>query len=552
MFKISVIIPTHNRIAVLLCALRNLQEGSVLPDEVIVVDDGSEIAAELELGSHGFPFELRFIRFETGRGAPSARNAGIRAATGDLLILIDDDIFLDHHSIRFHKLIHERHPQSNYGVMGRVYFDPELTRTPLMHFLEEYDCFQGIAKAPDKSLASFGLISANFSMKQEFLKDKDLFDENFPFNRNEDTEFGLRMIKHGLELRFHIAPSARHHSPLDLDTHFRQVWKGGFSKAYWVLKSPDDTKNCLLLGSILNRKRHEVAFTSVFERYVDTLGVDFLEQDIVFCSPAEFEAFGRFVKTATGWLQAIGSADGWTEMVSGFSEVSDHALRAFDCSDIDNRIRHLQEACRCAEDFLPITLLLADELIAAKRLEEAETLLHPFEHVVWAKLRLASLTCRLGRHHECERLLREIFDVTGFGRAVDWEQRNLMAPTLNELRKKHRVGDRWVESITGNLSGADMIYSQQWVDAVSEESASLESSASFTRMQSLAVCEAKIREIEREAHYGAGQPSRARRVYDFMEKGRSGSAKGLLRNFAKLAKVFGEERSPVRTGPRYR
>ena len=69
--------------------------------------------------------------------------------------------------------------------MGRIYFDPDLTRTPVLHFLEEYGCFKGIAKSPDKTRVTDGLISANYSLKRVFIEGEKLFDESFPFNRNE-------------------------------------------------------------------------------------------------------------------------------------------------------------------------------------------------------------------------------------------------------------------------------------------------------------------------------------------------------------------------------
>ena len=259
MQSISVVIPTHNRLPVLLEALRCLAGGSEMPDEVIVVDDGSEEAVEpsIRAADFGFP-RLEVIRFSPGRGAPVARNSGARASTGDIVVFMDDDLLPDVNMVRYHRRIHEEHPAENYGVMARIYFDPDLPRTPLMHYIEEYGYFTAVSKDPDRTPVLNGLISANFSMKRAFMETQEkLFDENFPHNRNEDTEFGVRLVARGWDLHYHIAPSSRHHSPLGLDTFFRQVRQGGFSKAYWSLVAPDDTRFCLGLGECARRKFRE-------------------------------------------------------------------------------------------------------------------------------------------------------------------------------------------------------------------------------------------------------------------------------------------------------
>lgn len=86
--RISAIIPTYNRAALLDGTLRSLMEQTVRPDEVIVVDDGSEDETASVVAQ--FPPCVRYIRIANS-GAPVARNAGASQATGDWLWFCDSD-----------------------------------------------------------------------------------------------------------------------------------------------------------------------------------------------------------------------------------------------------------------------------------------------------------------------------------------------------------------------------------------------------------------------------------------------------------------------------
>jgi len=87
--RVSVIVPTFNRAALLPRALESLLAQTRRADEIIVVDDGSTdgTAAVLER----FGDAIRYIREAENRGISHARNTGMRAATGDYLAFLDSD-----------------------------------------------------------------------------------------------------------------------------------------------------------------------------------------------------------------------------------------------------------------------------------------------------------------------------------------------------------------------------------------------------------------------------------------------------------------------------
>jgi succinoglycan biosynthesis protein ExoM len=94
--RVSVVIPTFHRPDSLARALRSVLAQSPVPEgvEAVVVDNDSEggaaaIVAAIALAADS-PFPLRYVA-EPAAGVAYARNAGIRAARGDLIAFLDDD-----------------------------------------------------------------------------------------------------------------------------------------------------------------------------------------------------------------------------------------------------------------------------------------------------------------------------------------------------------------------------------------------------------------------------------------------------------------------------
>lgn len=93
--KVSVIIPTYNRASRVPDAIRSVLEQTYRPLEIVVVDDGSsddtfEVLGKLKPEVEKATASANFIRQKNG-GVASARNAGIKAATGHWIGFLDDD-----------------------------------------------------------------------------------------------------------------------------------------------------------------------------------------------------------------------------------------------------------------------------------------------------------------------------------------------------------------------------------------------------------------------------------------------------------------------------
>ncbi|GGE56989.1 glycosyltransferase family 2 protein [Actibacterium pelagium] len=86
--RISTILPVYNRAHCVPEALRSILSQPGAPDEVIVVDDGS--TDDLQAALHPFLGQITVIR-QTNAGVSAARNAGVRAATGEWITFLDSD-----------------------------------------------------------------------------------------------------------------------------------------------------------------------------------------------------------------------------------------------------------------------------------------------------------------------------------------------------------------------------------------------------------------------------------------------------------------------------
>lgn len=90
--KISFVCPTYNRVAFLGECIQSLREQTIKEIEIIVVDDGSKDETD-DLMNHflGEDKRIKYISFPKHKGVASARNAGNKLATSDIICVCDDD-----------------------------------------------------------------------------------------------------------------------------------------------------------------------------------------------------------------------------------------------------------------------------------------------------------------------------------------------------------------------------------------------------------------------------------------------------------------------------
>src|SRR5262249_36131121 len=88
--KVSVVIPTRNRAALLRRAIDSVLAQTSANLEIIVVLDGPDRDSELLLKNHTDD-RVRHIVCAEACGGAEARNIGVRAGTGEYIAFLDDD-----------------------------------------------------------------------------------------------------------------------------------------------------------------------------------------------------------------------------------------------------------------------------------------------------------------------------------------------------------------------------------------------------------------------------------------------------------------------------
>lgn len=99
--ELSVVIPTKNRSAKLSRTLQGLVVQTISPEafEVVAVDNGSGDETAEVIRAQAQSFAHWKLVEEPKPGAAAARNRGVEASRGEIVLFLDDDVFADPNQI---------------------------------------------------------------------------------------------------------------------------------------------------------------------------------------------------------------------------------------------------------------------------------------------------------------------------------------------------------------------------------------------------------------------------------------------------------------------
>jgi glycosyltransferase involved in cell wall biosynthesis len=239
MIRLSLVIATYNRAGLLTRTLQALATQRVEPDvdyEVIFVDDGStDDTGALITSAAASCDRLRYLRLDHTGSPGGPRNAGMRAATGEIIILIDDDVVPDAEFVQAHAAFHQAHQDEAEAALGELYLDEATRRDPMSLF----HAFPYHEAAQAQRLSYLFFWTCNVSLKSSFMLRYGMFDEDAALHPLEDMECGYRLFQAGLRLRFLPAARGCHLHQLRPDAIERKGRRTGQAQAALVRRVPD-------------------------------------------------------------------------------------------------------------------------------------------------------------------------------------------------------------------------------------------------------------------------------------------------------------------------
>jgi glycosyltransferase involved in cell wall biosynthesis len=154
--SVSTVIPTYNRVTLVERAVRSALAESLPGDEIIVVDDGSTDGTEAAIRAFGPP--VRYLR-TSHVGAGAARNAGIAAATCDLVAFLDSDDEWEPGKLAWQRAVLENYPEVLYAFsdFGSILASGEREHNRISSWRDEPRAWSEIFGAPISSAQVAGL-----------------------------------------------------------------------------------------------------------------------------------------------------------------------------------------------------------------------------------------------------------------------------------------------------------------------------------------------------------------------------------------------------------
>jgi GT2 family glycosyltransferase len=260
--RISIIVPTYNRARSLQALLASLAVAEAPLDvgiEVLVVNNGSTDETSLLLAHEAAQPKAGSLKVidEKLPGKARAINCAMAYATGDVVLVLDDDVIIDRHCIVGHL---NAHGETAFdAIQGRVLPGHDLGGRPAdLGTVREYNI--PYSDHGDEIHEIRGLTGTNMSFKREVFEKVGPFDTRLgpgAAGFSEDSEYSIRIRKAGFKIgytphavAYHELNPARYGRAYNRDVAYRK----GISRSLYRDDSiplrvlPDLLVNCIRYG----------------------------------------------------------------------------------------------------------------------------------------------------------------------------------------------------------------------------------------------------------------------------------------------------------------
>ena len=269
----SVIVPTYNRLPILRKCLGALEHQSLpfTDFEVILIDDGSSDGTEELLTQYRPPFRFQYLR-QTNSGTGAARRNGVAHASGEYLLLMNDDTICARDLLEQHLLVQRAYASQRWAVLGNFEYPAAARQRALTrYFCVEPFMFPQVSMEEGCPYGYSHFITCNLSVPRDSVLEAGSFDPIYKLS--EDTELGLRLFELGYRVLYHPDAHAFHdHLPYPARNLIRRARVYGADYFYMFGRHPRvmrewampvnltgmDEENAIRILGYVEEHRHEV------------------------------------------------------------------------------------------------------------------------------------------------------------------------------------------------------------------------------------------------------------------------------------------------------
>lgn len=249
--NISVLVVTKNRSRYLHLCLQSLVEQSIKPSEVVVVDNASidDTKEVIDSFSKILPVAYRYTKV---RGYPKTYNAGLKVASGDWIIFLDDDcIATKYWFARYMKAI-KKYPTA--AIQGKTISIPkENLYAQIMG--DHYQNWIEANRIAGNKMRTFD--NKNLCIPRTAIAKTGNFNEKLLYG-SEDIELGLRFVRAGIPIVYEPSIVAFHHERNTFQGFIRQHMRIAQSESVINFGLIHQYKLTLHIRSFLRRELHYI------------------------------------------------------------------------------------------------------------------------------------------------------------------------------------------------------------------------------------------------------------------------------------------------------